>query len=74
MYFTAEQIAALIQGKIEGNPDAAVNNVARIEEGKPGELSFLANPKYTAYIYTTQASIVLVNDDFQPEKLLFQRL
>ncbi len=68
MYFTAEQIAALIQGKIEGNPDAAVNNVARIEEGKPGELSFLANPKYTAYIYTTQASIVLVNDDFQPEK------
>lgn len=68
MYFTAEQIAALIQGKIEGNPDAAVNNVAKIEEGKPGELSFLANPKYTAYIYTTQASIVLVNDDFQPEK------
>jgi UDP-3-O-[3-hydroxymyristoyl] glucosamine N-acyltransferase len=68
MHFTAEQIATLIQGRVEGDPNASVSNVAKIEEGKPGELSFLANPKYTSYIYSTKASIVLVNEDFQPEK------
>lgn len=68
MEFTARQIAELISGKIEGNADTSVNYVSKIEEGKPGTISFLANPKYTAYIYQTQASIVIVNDDFKPEK------
>jgi UDP-3-O-[3-hydroxymyristoyl] glucosamine N-acyltransferase len=65
--FTAEQIANVLNGKVEGDPSVAVNNFSKIEEGKPGTLTFLANPKYTHYIYTTEASIVLVNEDFQAE-------
>ena len=68
MKFSVGQIAALINGKVEGNPDATVHTVAKIEEGIPGALSFLANPKYTEFIYTTQASVVIVNNDFTPEK------
>ena len=68
MEFTAKQIADFLQGEIEGNPDVKVNNFAKIEEGKPGTLSFLSNPKYTHYIYNTQADIVLVNADFKAEK------
>lgn len=68
MIFTAEQIASLLQGRVVGDPNASVSNVAKIEEGKAGELSFLANPKYTSYIYSTKASIVLVGEDFQPDK------
>lgn len=68
MEFSARQIAELLQGEITGNPDVTVNNVSRIEEGKPGTLSFLANPKYEKYIYDTSSSIVLVNDSFKPEK------
>ena len=65
MKFTAKQIAELLQGRVEGNPDAEVWNVAKIEEGAQGMLSFLANPKYTHYIYETQSSAVIVNDDFE---------
>ncbi len=68
MKFTAQQIALLLQGTVEGNPEAFVSGVAKIEEGKPESLSFLANPKYTSFIYTTQSAIVIVNEDFIPEK------
>lgn len=66
MEFTALQIATLLSGKVEGDPDVKVFNIAKIEEGAPGMLSFLSNPKYTPYIYTTRSSIVLVNDSFHP--------
>lgn len=66
--FTAQQIADVLKGTVEGDPNVTVNNFSKIEEGKPGTLTFLANPKYTSYIYTTNASIVLVNNDFVPEK------
>lgn len=68
MKFTAKQIAAYIGGEIIGDENAIVCTFAKIEEGTPGALSFLSNPKYTAYIYDTQSSIVLVNSDFSPEK------
>lgn len=68
MQFTAQQIAAMVGGTIVGNPEAAVSTVAKIEEGTPGAISFLANPKYTHYIYETQSSIVLVRNDFEPEQ------
>src|ERR1041385_1954117 len=66
MEFTAKQIAELLNGKVEGNPDTKVNTLSKIEEGTPGSISFLANPKYTQYIYTTKASVVIVNKDFAP--------
>ena len=66
MEFQAKDIAALLNGTVEGDPEVSVNNVSKIEEGKPGTLAFLANPKYEHYIYTTAASIVLVNEDFKP--------
>jgi len=68
MEFSANQIAQLINGTIDGNPDTTVNNVSKIEEGSPGTLSFLANPKYTPYIYSTNASIIIVGNEFKPEK------
>lgn len=68
MEFIAKDIAALLRGVVEGDERVAVNNVSKIEEGKPNTLAFLANPKYEHYIYTTQASIVLVNADFRPSK------
>ena len=68
MEFSAQQIASVINGTIEGNAEVKVNYVSKIEEGKPGTISFLANPKYTQYIYNTLASIVIVNNDFKPEK------
>ena len=68
MEFTAKQIAAYIGGEIVGDENATVSTFAKIEEGMPGALSFLSNPKYTAYIYDTRSSIVLVNSDFVPEK------
>ena len=70
MEFSAKEIASILQGKIEGNEQVRVSNFSKIEEGKPGTLTFLANLKYTHYIYETQASIALVNDDFIPEKTL----
>ena len=66
MEFTAVTIAGFLKGEIEGNPNVKVNTVAKIEEGHEGALSFLANPKYEHYIYTTQSSVVLVNKDFIP--------
>lgn len=68
MEFTARAIADFLKGEIQGNPDAVVYNVSKIEEGKPGTLAFLANPKYAKYLYTTEASIVLVNKDLNLEK------
>jgi UDP-3-O-[3-hydroxymyristoyl] glucosamine N-acyltransferase len=66
MEFTAATIAGFLKGEIEGNPDTVVNSVAKIEEGHKGALSFLANPKYEHYIYTTGSSVVLVNKNFVP--------
>jgi len=66
MEFTAATIAGFLNGDIIGNPDTKVNMIAKIEEGKPGSISFLANPKYEHYIYDTKSSIVLVNKNFVP--------
>ncbi|MDD4922566.1 MAG: UDP-3-O-(3-hydroxymyristoyl)glucosamine N-acyltransferase [Bacteroidales bacterium] len=68
MEITAKQLASYLSGEIEGDPDVSVNTISKIEEGLPGTLTFLANPKYAPYIYTTKASIVLVNKDFTPEQ------
>lgn len=68
MNFTAAIIADFLKGTVDGNPEAGVNDVSRIEEGKPGTLSFLANPKYEKYIYETQSTIVIVNEDFKPSE------
>ena len=67
MEFSAKQIAAYIQGEIVGDENATVHTFAKIEEGIPGAISFLSNPKYTPYIYESKASIILVNKDFEPE-------
>ncbi len=67
MEFSAEQIAGILEGEIKGNPQVTVNGLSKIEEGKKGTLSFLANTKYEEYIYTTQASIVIVNKSFEPQ-------
>ena len=64
MQLTAHQIALLLNGTVEGNPDVSVNQLAKIEEALPGSLSFLANPKYEQFLYQTQASIVILNNDF----------
>ena len=64
MEFSAKQIAEYIQGIIVGDENATVHTFAKIEEGVPGAISFLSNPKYTHYIYDTQSTIVLVNKDF----------
>jgi UDP-3-O-[3-hydroxymyristoyl] glucosamine N-acyltransferase len=63
MEFSAQTIAEFLKGKIEGNPNVSVSDVSKIEEGKPGTLCFLANPKYEKFLYTTQASIVIINDN-----------
>jgi UDP-3-O-[3-hydroxymyristoyl] glucosamine N-acyltransferase len=70
MKFTAKQIAEALGGKVDGNPEIEVSNLSKIEEGKPGTLSFLANPKYVSHIYETKASIVIVNENFVPEKTI----
>ncbi|QDO95010.1 UDP-3-O-(3-hydroxymyristoyl)glucosamine N-acyltransferase [Formosa sediminum] len=67
MKFTAEQIAGILEGEVVGNPDVEVSTLSKIEEGIDGALTFLANPKYTHYIYTTKASITIVNKTFIPE-------
>ena len=66
MEFTASQVAAYINGTVEGDVNAVINNFAKIEEGVPGAISFLANPQYEHYIYETKSSVVLVNEDFKP--------
>ncbi len=68
MKFTAQQIAEALGGTVEGNPQVEVSNLSKIEEGTPGTLSFLANPKYTPFIYATKASIVIVNQDFAADQ------
>ncbi|MCK5825240.1 MAG: UDP-3-O-(3-hydroxymyristoyl)glucosamine N-acyltransferase [Ichthyobacteriaceae bacterium] len=68
MNFTASQIAEVLQGEVEGNPEVEVSSLSKIEEGTIGTLSFLSNPKYTQYIYTTNASIVIVDKTFKLEK------
>ncbi|MEM9866369.1 MAG: UDP-3-O-(3-hydroxymyristoyl)glucosamine N-acyltransferase, partial [Bacteroidota bacterium] len=70
MKFTATQIAGILEGEVEGNPHIAVHKLSKIEEGETGSLTFLANPKYTSYIYSTKASITIVNRDFTPEQEL----
>jgi UDP-3-O-[3-hydroxymyristoyl] glucosamine N-acyltransferase len=68
MEFTAQQIAALLNGTVDGDENATVSNVSKIEEGTPKTLSFLANPVYTNFIYTTDASIVIVNNSLVLDK------
>lgn len=68
MKFTATQIAEILEGDIVGNPNVEVSKLAKIEEGTKGSLTFLANPKYTQYIYSTKASITIVNSDFTAEE------
>ena len=68
MNFTAEQIAEILEGDIVGNPNAEVSKLSKIEEGEKGSLTFLSNPKYNPYLYTTKASIAIVNKSFIPEK------
>jgi UDP-3-O-[3-hydroxymyristoyl] glucosamine N-acyltransferase len=63
MHFTAQQIAELLEGSLEGNADVTVTRLSKIEEGGPGSLSFLANPAYTQYLYSTTASLVIVARD-----------
>ena len=65
MEFSAEQIAEILKGKIIGEPTITVNGLAKIEEGRTGTLSFLSNPKYENYIYTTASSICIVNESFK---------
>lgn len=68
MEFTAAQIAGILEGEIQGNPNTKVSKLSKIEEGGPGALTFLANKKYTDFIYETQASITIVNKSFVAEK------
>ncbi|MFH0758278.1 MAG: UDP-3-O-(3-hydroxymyristoyl)glucosamine N-acyltransferase [Bacteroidota bacterium] len=68
MNFTAAVIAEFLKGKVEGDPQASVTDVSKIEEGRPGTLSFLANPKYEKHIYNTRSTLVIVNEDFKPQQ------
>ena len=68
MKFTAKQIAEILNGEIVGNSDVEVHTLSKIEEAAEGSLTFLANPKYTPYIYTTQASITIIGQDFIPDQ------
>ena len=61
MEFSAKQIAGILNGVIEGDADARITKLAKIEEGVPGSISFLANPLYTQYLYTTKASLVIIS-------------
>jgi UDP-3-O-[3-hydroxymyristoyl] glucosamine N-acyltransferase len=68
MKFTAAQIAGILEGEVVGNPNAEVFKLAKIEEGTKGSLTFLSNPKYVNFIYTTEATITIVNNSFEPEQ------
>ena len=67
MVFTTKQIAEFIHGRIEGNANATVSSFSKIEDGKEGSLSFLSNPKYLSYVYSTKSSIIIINDDIKLE-------
>ena len=68
MEFKAKEIAEILGGTVEGNPEATVISFARIESGKPGTISFFANPKYEQYVYTSKADIIIVNKTFEPKE------
>lgn len=68
MEYTARQIAQILSGTVEGNPDVKIKGFARIENGRKGTICFFANPKYESYVYTTQCDILIVNDSFQPKQ------
>ena len=68
MELTARQLAEILHGTVDGNPEVKVKAFAKIEHGKPGQLSFYANPKYEQYVYTSRASVLLVNSDFTPKE------
>ena len=68
MKFTAAQIAGILEGEVVGNPNAEVYRLSKIEEGTEGSLTFLANPKYLNFIYSTQATVTIVNNTFVPEQ------
>lgn len=68
MQFTAEQLAQLVQGRVEGDPAVTVHSFGKIEEAVKGQLSFLANPKYEEHVYTTGASLIIVNESFEPKQ------
>jgi UDP-3-O-[3-hydroxymyristoyl] glucosamine N-acyltransferase len=67
MKFTADQIAEILEGEVVGNPNVEVSTLSKIEEGQEGSLTFLSNPKYQSFIYTTKASVTIVNNTFVPE-------
>jgi UDP-3-O-[3-hydroxymyristoyl] glucosamine N-acyltransferase len=68
MQFTAKQIAELIKGNIEGDPDVAVSSFGKLEEATEGQLAFLANPKYEEFLYTTKASVIIINTSLEIEQ------
>ena len=68
MELSAQTVADYLKGEVVGDPDIKVKSVARIEQGKPGDLCFLANPKYENFLYSTKASVVLINKSFEPKE------
>lgn len=68
MEFTAKQIAEILEGTVDGNPEVKITSFARIESGKPGTICFFANPKYEQYVYTSKADIIIVNKTFEPKQ------
>ena len=68
MKFTAKQISDILDGAVIGNPEVEVHKLAKIEEGDEGSLTFLSNPKYNSWLYSTDASVVIVKEDFTPDK------
>ena len=74
MILTAEKISELVDGEVIGNPNTKVNNVSKIEDAKNGDISFLANPKYTEFIYSTNASIIIVSDMFFSDRKINKTL
>ena len=68
MEFTVNQIAAILQGEVHGEGQEKISNMGKIQDAKKGDITFLANPKYEKYIYKTEASAVIVKDDFRPEE------
>ena len=68
MEFKAKEIAEILGGTVEGNPEAVINTFARIESGKPGAICFFANPKYEHYVYECKATAIIVNNSFEPSQ------
>src|SRR5215213_896139 len=71
MQFSAAQIALLVEGRVEGDPNVVVDSFGKIEEAGAGQLAFLANPKYEDYLYTTGASVIIINDSQELKQSLF---